>query len=318
MCRRRQERHAPAVARHDGAPFQTLSARERFRRRRTIDRDLEDMAAIDIARVRAGVRAIDEKLSIRRDGNVLHHERARREQRRLTAGARVVDRVQMRPPVFVRQKDETIVGGPMQVHAARGPRHRIDERRSALPRFESTGDDRPRLLQLHERRSRHTAASRLPDERDGAAVNRPHRRRVARRRRRRVPNRRRGIRVETDEAVIVAIRHERQRASVRRPDRRRARPFRKERLPGRLRTVDRRDPDPPILHERDTVAGGRERGLVAVVDEARLRAAARRNCPHLHFRLSRIRARIRLEISFRRPVGAVIASAHVNDRLAVG
>ncbi len=64
------------------------------------------------------------------------------------------------------------------------------------------------------------------------------------------------------------------------------------------------------------VAGARHIRFVAFAEQYRS-AARYRDRPDLHLRLRRAAVRIRLKISVRGPVGAVIAAAHVNDAAAI-
>ena len=80
------------------------------------------MTPIDVVSVGAGVGAVDEEAAVWAERYVLDHEGAGRQELRRRALVGMMDRIEMRPAVLIREEDEMIVGGPVQVGAAGGAR----------------------------------------------------------------------------------------------------------------------------------------------------------------------------------------------------
>jgi len=81
-----------------------------------------------------------------------------------------------------------------------------------------------------------------------------------------------------------------------------------------LRAVDRRDEDAALADARDAGAVGRDGRVVALTEKLRC-AGGGRHSPHLYLGLNRAPRRIG---RIGGPIRAMVAAAHVDDRLAVG
>ncbi len=309
----------PAVGRDRGRPVDRRARRDRGGHRRVHWHPVE-MPAVDVQRIRARVRTVDDEAAVGAHGRVLDHEIAGRQQRRRATGGR--HRIEVRPPVLVAHEHDAVGrrARPGRRHVAGDARGAVAHPRAARPggacltRLHVADPQRPRLRLRLERR--HAALPRAADEEDLRPVGRPRRRAVARGGRRNVAQRLIQAREQRDEAVIAAVGDEGERRAVGRPGGRLGRAAR-EHLLGGLRPVERPDPDLPVLHERDAMRLRRGRRIVAVGDERRRAAALGGNGPDLHLRLHGAAGRIGLKVAFRRPVGSVVAAADVDDRLSV-
>ena len=221
--------------------------------------------------------------------------------------ARMLQRVEVRPAVLIRDEDEPIVGGPVQVAAAGGARQRIHERALRSSRLSRAGSrrrlgarprpDRPRLRLLDERRLRRAAAARLAHERDLAAVRGPQR-----------ATRRARSTARDSESAARAVKMPMKLWSSRFETNASARPsgdHAGDSLVPRAKNACSAGFDPSSgaiqmrrsLHERDRLLRGAIAGASPSPSSIG-RAAGRGHRPDLHLRLHRRCRRVRLQIAF--------------------
>ena len=288
---------------------------------RAIHRNPEQVPAIVVVLRRAGVGAVNDRLSIGRHRDIFHHELAGRQQQGCAATCR--DRVQVRPVVEVGEEHQacTIIG-PVQVGAPCGFGIRAEQGVRALPDHAALSGacvrdaDRPRLRRLLEDGLRRSTVAGLARERDPRAVGRPARIAVVAGRRRQVQHRRAVVGEHANESMVAAVRHERQAFAVRRPMQVAILAAIEEqplRL-GLVLCIERRGPHLIVLDEGE-LAGGRERGCIAFGQFAGS-PDAQVHRPQHHLGFDRAGRWIGLQLF--RPVGVMIAAAHEHQLVAGG
>ena len=292
LRRRADKDERRAVASNCRRPLEAAAGRHDLRRR-TINRHANHVAPIDVERVRAHVARKHEPASVRTERDVLGHVAARSEEQ--SSAPRSRNRVEMRPPVLIRQKHHAVAGPPAEIRPAIRAGHGAAERLGRLPESlccsgQSVGG--PDLPGIGRPARRAVAGERGCEPRDRRAV----------------------VRVDADKGVIAAIGDEGEPGAVGRPARVRVlAACREQRLGGR-RAVDRHGPDLAAFDKGHDIAAWGNHRLIPVGDRLGI-AAVEGDAEDLHLRCGRVRADVHRKPVV--PVRAVITAAHIHDPFSV-
>ena len=195
---------------------------------------------------------------VRRERDIFHLERPRREQRRVAA--RRGNGIEVRPSIGLPGKYDAPAVGPQQLIARRHAAEYAPGTRCRAPDFAAGAGfhggyaDGPRLARTVGFARRAHAARRHAEECDATPVGRPFGFAVVIRAGVEVAQRIRRHVVDPDEAVIAARAGERDPRAVGRPHRARAFAARLEELRGGGLAIQRRNPELPVPHEHHAIA----------------------------------------------------------------
>ncbi len=310
MGRGADERHfCPAIGQY-GRPFQPITGRQ-HPHVGSIDADYGHMSSFQIELVGAGVCAENQPFFIGTQRNMFAHEVAGGQQKRRSPAGR--QRVQMRPTIGIRHKNDPVGRRPVQVGAALRVRYGTPQRRRGRP--DTRGGTRsylsrveaPRSVLVGEQRVRRTTCAGHPHKHDFLPVRRPAGRGIAAKRGGNPLDGSGSVGVNADEGMIAPIGDEKQGSTIGTPRQRGDGSPDFEQIFSRIEQSHWRGPYLSVLDEGHPLAIGRNDRIIPA-GKVLFGPSGVRNADYLHLRSEWIRRRIHgLPIV---PVAPVIATSH--------